>query len=254
LGGVSDTREREKAVRKRNFISSLGTFAVLMAAALPAQSGPGNLLLNGDFELGNSSFGSDYAYSPAANTAESEYTVRTNPSPWNVNFVSVADHTDGLGNMFVGNGDPTAGSIVWESVSISVEPNTDYFFEVWAMNVCCVPGYTDPNSPAVLEFSVVGSVTESLGVISTMLPAGSWQFLTTTWNSGSNTSGDLRIINQNTAIGGNDFALDDIHFSTETSAAPVPSLAQPFLSILLLLLAGVGSLGLNIADRRPTNR
>jgi hypothetical protein len=214
-----------------NSTSSIVRLALLMALLALSTSaicyGAANLVVNGDFELGNSAFTSDYSYSPSANTLEAQYTVRTDPFPWNDNFISHGDHTSGIGNMFVGNGDPTSGSVVWRtSTPIAVVPNTEYFFESRAMNVCCYVGYPGPNSPAVLEFSVVGNQVESLGVIPTSLPAGTWQFLGTTWNSGANTSVNLQIINQNTAIGGNDFALDDIHFATTTS------LPEPTSSLL----------------------
>lgn len=202
-----------------------------LALATPALSAPINLVTNGDFTAGNTGFSSSYTYAAVSNTAESQYTVRTNPSPWNPFFISAGDHTSGTGNMFVGNGSPTAGSLVWGSLApISVLANTDYFFEAWAMNVCCTSNYTGPNSPAILEFAVVGDQsTASLGTIPTALNPGTWQFLSTTWNSGNNTSVSLRIINQNTAVGGNDFALDDIHFSTESSVS-VPEPASLFLS------------------------
>ncbi len=219
-------------------LPTIGNILILMATSQAASGAPVNLVANGDFELGNVAFSSDYAYTPTENTAEAQYTVRTNPFPWNRFFVSVGDHTSGTGNMYVGNGDPAAESIIWESTSIPVEPGVDYFFEAWAMNVCCTPGYTGTNSPAVLEFSIVGSTTESLGVISTAFPAGQWQFISTTWNSGSNTTVDLRIINQNTAIGGNDFALDDIHFST-VSSVPVPAAVWLFGSGLLILFGRI---------------
>lgn len=207
-----------------------------LALATPALGAPINLVTNGDFQAGNTGFSSSYTYAPASNTTEAQYTVRTDPYPWNGSFISAGDHTSGTGNMFVGNGSPTAGSLVWgSSATISVLPNTDYFFEAWAMNVCCTPNYTGSNSPAILEFAVVGDQsTASLGTIPTILNPGTWQFLGTTWNSGANTSVSLRIINQNTAVGGNDFALDDIHFSTESSVS-VPEPASLFLSGLGLV-------------------
>jgi hypothetical protein len=205
-------------------IVRLAFVSALFALSIPATCrGAANLVVNGDFELGNAAFTSGYSYSPASNTSEAQYTVRTDPFPWNANFISHGDHTSGTGNMFVGNGDPAAGSIVWQTLTpIAVVPNTNYFFESRAMNVCCYVGYPGANSPALLEFSVLGNQVEPLGVIQTSLPAGTWQFLGKSWNSGTNTSVYLQIINQNTAIGGNDFALDDIHFST-TSSLPEPA-------------------------------
>ena len=136
-----------------------------LALATPALGAPINRVTNGDFELGNTGFSSSYIYVPSSNTAEAHYTVRTSPSFWNPFFISAGDHTSGTGNMFVGNGSPTAGSLVWgASATISVLPNTDCFFEAWAMNVCCTPNYTGLNSPAIPEFAVVGDQsTVSLG-------------------------------------------------------------------------------------------
>ena len=229
-------------MRSAQSVSGPLVVSMLLVTALQhVCCGAASLVVNGDFESGNTDFASDYTYFPSSNTTESQYTIRTDPFPWNVSFVSHGDHTSGTGNMFVGNGDPVPGRIVWRtSTPIAVVPNTDYFFEAWAMNVCCYVGYPGPNSPAILEFSIVGMQTESLGTIPTSLPAGTWQFLGKTWNSGSNTNINLQIINQNTAIGGNDFALDDIHFST-TSSVPEPASS---------LLVGDGLLTLCAKRRR----
>ena len=105
--------------------TACGFLAMLFAG--PAFSVPMNLVPNGDVELGNTQFGSDYTFSPASNTAEAQYTVRTNPFPWNVFFISAGDHTSGSGNLFVGNGAPI-DQRVWFSSGISVTPSTDYFF------------------------------------------------------------------------------------------------------------------------------
>ena len=206
----------------RHTIIKLSAAAVL---ALPAWAGAAspNLVPNGDFEAGNTSFTSDYSYSPGGNGAEAQYTVRSNPYPWNGYFVPMADHTTGSGQMFVGNGSPIDGAIVWSSGLIDVAPDTDYFFEAFVSNVCCSVGYPGANSPAVLEFRVSTPAIVSLGSVSTSLAfAGEWQGLGTTWNSGPATSVTLSLVNRNTATGGNDFVVDDIYFGTESTLPPVP--------------------------------
>jgi hypothetical protein len=129
-------------------LSALGLLSALAVNAAP------NLVVNGDFEAGNASFSSSYSYSPGGNGAEGQYTVRSNPFPWNGFFVSIGDHTSGKGQMYVGNGSPVSGAVVWRSGTIAVDSNTNYFFEAFVTNVCCSPGYGGANSPAVLEFSV----------------------------------------------------------------------------------------------------
>lgn len=114
---------------------------VLGLSFIPLSVSATNLVINGNFESGNTGFTSNYGFSPASNTDEGQYTVRTDPYPWNPNFVSIGDHTSGNGNMFVGNGAPVAGSVIWQSLSIAVEQNSTYFFEAWVTNVCCKPSY-----------------------------------------------------------------------------------------------------------------
>ena len=66
------------------------------------------------------------------------------------------DHTSGQGQMYVGNGSPEDGALVWQSVSFAVAANTDYFFEAFVMNVCCSSPFPG-NTPSILEFLVSGS-------------------------------------------------------------------------------------------------
>jgi hypothetical protein len=192
-----------------------------------------NLVSNGDFEAGNSLFSSDYDFSPASNTAEGQYTVRSDPFPWNANFISAADHTSGTGLMFVGNGAPVDAKVWFSSSPIPVTPDTDYFFEAWVMNVCCKAGFpgsnngTTPVNPATLSFYandvLLGTRTTS--------SLGAWEPLSTTWDSDVATSVTLRLVNANLIAQGNDFAVDDIFLGTESS---IPgSVPEPGTSALL---------------------
>ncbi|MEZ4893790.1 MAG: hypothetical protein R2778_12345 [Saprospiraceae bacterium] len=81
-------------------------------------------------------------------------------------------------------------------------------------NICASPGLTSvvAASPAlVLQFSINGT---PVGPI--FSPGGTlcnWQQYFQTWDSGNNSSATICIVNQNTVLGGNDFALDDIVFA-----------------------------------------
>jgi len=217
---------------------------VIATGGASAGVGAQNLVTNGNFEGGNTAFTSDYAFAPGGNSTEGQYTVRSNPFPWNGLFISAADHTTGSGLMYVGNGSPTNGSVVWASGLISVTQNTNYFFEAFVMNVCCA-GPFPGNSPSILEFSVAGLATESLGTATTNLAlAGTWEGLSKSWNSGLNTSVTLSLINRNTAAAGNDFAIDDVFLGTASTVTPVP---EP--ETYALMLAGLGIVGA-IARRR----
>jgi hypothetical protein len=212
--------------------------AFTSAVAIDARAAAPNLVVNGNFDSGNIGFISDYVYSPSANNAEGQYTVGSYTWPWNQLFISAQDHTSGSGLMYVGNGSATNGAIVWQSQAFNVAPNTDYFFEAFVMNVCCAKPFPG-NTPSILEFSVSGV---SLGTVTTDLAlAGTWEGLSRTWNSGATTSVVLSLINRNTAVAGNDFAIDDIYFGTQTTLVPEPA---------SWALMGVGLFGLLGTRRR----
>lgn len=161
-----------------------------------------NIVDNANFQQGNTGFTSDYVYEPVNLVPEGLYTITTNPNSVHPGFAPCPDHTGGGGKMMVVNGAGTPGLNVW-CQTIPVQPNTDYAFETW---VCSVVA----GSPALLQFSING------GTIGPIFQApGStcqWVQFTATWNSGSSTSATICIVNQNTQLGGNDFALDDISF------------------------------------------
>ena len=82
---------------RRSVLSSGLVLAFAASLASGAFASAPNLVTNGNFEAGNSGFTSDYAYSPASNNDEGQYTVRSNPFPWNGLFISGGDHTTGSG-------------------------------------------------------------------------------------------------------------------------------------------------------------
>jgi hypothetical protein len=218
---------------------ALAGWLVLVASSASALT---NLVVNGDFEAGNTGFSSDYLFA-FPNNGEGQYFVGTNAQAWNGALVANPDHTEGDGGlMFLGNGSSAAVPVWFSSEAIPVSSDTDYFFEAWVMNLCCRPGTlgngVDPVGPSVLSFyandELLGTRTSSeLGV---------WEPLSTIWSSGSATSVILKLVNSNTAFQGNDFAVDDIFLGTETSV-PEPGTA-------ILILAGLGGL----AARRGRSR
>jgi len=67
-----------------------------------------NLIVNGDFELGNQDFTSDYTVATDL-TPEGTYAVGTSPTTFHSGFSNCTDHTSGTGNMMVVNGSTTVG-------------------------------------------------------------------------------------------------------------------------------------------------
>lgn len=188
-------------------VSSTTTYT-LEVVSLPMS----NLIYNGDFESGNSGFTSDYALStpgytcPSGNQVwgslgcEGVYLVGPDASLTHSAFPPCMDHS-GVGNMMMINGAPSLQQ-VW-CQTINVVPNTDYIFQAYATSI-------SPNSPAILQFSINGGLLGSPFSLSSATCV--WQEFYTVWNSGGNTSVEICITNQNTASGGNDFALDDLFF------------------------------------------
>jgi len=171
-----------------------------------------NVVTNGDFSSGNSGFTSSYTNKTTGSPngtnlfTEGTYAVDVNPNAYHTSFTQFGDHTTGTGKMLIVNGASTANVTVWKQ-NITILPNTDYVFSVWATSAT-------PTNPAILQFSINGSPLGSTITPSASLADGTWQYFTTTWNSGS-TSGSVPIalVNQNTAASGNDFAIDDIVFA-----------------------------------------
>lgn len=167
-----------------------------------AQIPGSNVITNGDFTAGNSGFFSQYNYA-TPNITEGQYYVGTNPQSWNGALSPCGDHTSGNGNMLLVNGSPVPNVLVWTQ-TVTVTPNTNYAFSTWIQALY-------PPNPAQLSFSINGSDIGTL--ITATLPTCSWSQFFTTWNSGSSTTATIAIVNKNTIVEGNDFALDDISFA-----------------------------------------
>lgn len=162
-----------------------------------------NLVVNGDFESGNTGFTSDYTYLPDLPgfqlMDEGEYGVLTDPFNVHGDWAHCGDHTTGSSNLMVLNGAPDYQD-VW-CQSIDVMPGTYYNVAAWVASV-------HPVAPAILQFSINGSTIGD--IINAPSTTCEWVPFNAIWFSGTNTTADLCILNQNTTVFGNDFAIDDI--------------------------------------------
>ena len=194
---------------KSKYSTSLTAFLVFFSISFCAHSQcsiTSNLVTNGNFESGNTSFSSSYGYNPGNLNPEGKYDINTNPRNTHTNFAICGDHTTGSGNMMVVNGASVAGVTVWCG-TVAVATNSTYTFSTWVASV-------HPSSPAILQFSINGVNLGSTFTASST--TCNWQQFCEMWSSGSNTSANICIVNQNTAAAGNDFALDDIQMGIST--------------------------------------
>ncbi len=169
---------------------------------LSSQTIGSNLIVNGDFSLGNTGFNSGYEYT-AINTTEGQYYVGKNPNAWNGGTAACSDHTGNSGSMMLVNGNPAPDLKVW-SETITVKPNTNYAFSAWLQPIFGV-------NPASLQFYINGKTIGN--IFNAELPTCNWKQFFVTWNSGDTDKADISIINKNIEVLGNDFALDDISFA-----------------------------------------
>jgi len=174
-----------------------------------------NLIFNGNFNSGAVGFTSDYI--PGTGGAfgllslEGQYAVSTNPMFTHTNFANCDDHSPGNGNMMVVNGAGVANQEVWCQV-VNVTPNTNYGFSAWIASVVA-------SSPAQLQFSVNGGIIG--GTFMASSATCNWTEFFQTWNSGPTGMAEICIVNQNTALSGNDFAIDDIYFAEICQATDI---------------------------------
>ena len=209
------------------------TSGLLLAVATSANAAPINLVANGDFSAGLSGFTTDYGFQgddlgsdrdlwdPGIfgldDSAEGRHTLWT----------TTHDHTSGSGTMMLVNGQTTSASTVWRQ-TVNVDANQNYFFEAWAMNLCC-------NTAGAWGDSGLGFYINGV-LLGSNLTSGSglWNGLSNTWFSAGATLATLEIRNSSTIFSGNDFALDDLFLGTESSLNPTPEPAS-----MLLLLTGI---------------
>ena len=165
-----------------------------------------NIIINGDFEDGNTGFSSDYLYQQdlpvIVNELEPEgtYTVINDPSLVHYAWSACMDHTPGTGDqLMLINGDLDLLNFWCQTVDVL--PGTYYNVEAWVSSV-------HPSSPAVLQFSING--TPIGPIINAPSNTCEWIPFNALWNAGANTTAEICIINLNTTAFGNDFALDDI--------------------------------------------
>ncbi len=169
-----------------------------------------NLVTNGDFSSGNTGFSSLYAYCNTigcmgACGCPPQYAVGNGANYYH-GALTGFDHTTGTGNFLIADGGVSAVT-VWKQ-TIPVTPNTNYRFSYWLSSVY-------PTAQASIQVVInginIGSPFTAPGTLNTWIPGS------VSWNSASNTSAIIDIVDLNTVFVGNDFGLDDISFTQNSN-------------------------------------
>ena len=183
------------------------TLMTLSAFTAWSQSPSENLIVNGDFQLGNQGFVSDYKYMEISRFSlyrEGVYNITSDPSHSHRDFRSMYDHTkkDSSGLFMAVNGmESSTASVVWKQ-TVVVQPNTEYQLSVWAITL-----QRDTINLSRLQFEVDNQVIGTSFKASAM---ETWQQYQFTWKSGNRTTVDIAILNLDSEYHGNDFGIDDI--------------------------------------------
>lgn len=173
--------------------------------ALNAGSG-NNLIYNGSFQFGAMGFFTQYNLIPANNNVgQGVAGVTSNPQIWFNPFASCNDQ-DGTNTMLVADAATTQNTVLWRQ-TMPVQPNTEYTFSYWATSVVNV-------SPAQLRVVINGT---NLNTTTLTTNTCFWQNITMTWNSGASTLATIDLSNINLAANGNDFAIDNLNFSSQAN-------------------------------------
>lgn len=173
-----------------------------------------NMIFNGDFELGNEGFDTEYKYYNPNNPtgAQRAYGVVSNSSAWYNSFGNCIDFNPGTGTgkMMVVDGSTynVGNDILWRQV-VAVEPNKDYQFRYRLQTVSA-------GNNAKIEVRINGVV---LGQTTALSGLCSWDLVTQNWNAGNNLTAVIELVDREYAAGGNDFAIDDIQLRSINSCA-----------------------------------
>ena len=158
------------------------------------------LVVNGDFSMGNTGFTSTLLYNFFTLLIPASYNVIPNPEAYHPDFQPCDDHTTGGGAMFAANGNILPNRNVW-CQNIAVEPGGVYDISFWASAL------TENELPEL----VIRLDGQNVLPSSPLGPAPcTWVETATTWTAGFQTSVQFCIRNLQGSNSGNDFALDDI--------------------------------------------
>jgi gliding motility-associated-like protein len=168
---------------------------------LTAKTLGNNLVVNGDFESGNTGFGSSLNYS-STNSKAGEFNIGSNSSSWNTTLKDCSSHVKIDGKMMIINGATNSKIEVWKQV-VNVLPNTNFEFSMWIQSI-------SDFKAASIQLSINGIHIAKATAPSRICDWVNYKF---NWNSADATSATISVFHINDENDEKYFALDDIHFA-----------------------------------------
>ena len=200
----------------------------LFGATPPPELGD-NLVINGDFEQGNTGFvtGSGYMYTSQNIDDPGEYAVDYDVSNHynNGSSTPILVGQGHSGKYMMVNGSGNVDDFVWQE-TIEVTSYSTFTFSVW---VAHLHKNTGDNYKAKLKFYINGEPLNADPFVNDCSSASqrpNWKEFTAEWNSGSSSTATITIYDINPSDeAGNDFGLDDISLRGELVLGSISRLA-----------------------------
>jgi len=166
-----------------------------------------NLIVNGDFDLGNESFYSDYTFRRdffVSNAVEAgEFSIQLNPYHGNTNFAQCFGWNKKDNSMMVVNGNNKPNVLIWGQ-KVTLEKGKTYNFSFWVTSIRDIG-----SSPISLEVMIGEKIVGSLE--HTQVGTCNWKEYNFHWKSNNAGVQEVKIVSQyEGGERGNDFAIDDM--------------------------------------------
>lgn len=180
-----------------------------------------NLVINGDFEIGNfaettTSIESDYSYDSDNSTNPGEGSYKIVQGPWTLTNGStpVFNHTPSAGPngffMEIHDDLNNTNDFAWKRTISSIQSNTQYTFEYWFyLHQEITNNLTHENINLYVNGDLISSIDRSEKT------PYEWHKVKGLWNSGNNTTAELKIevkVNQGVTNDDGRMIFDDISF------------------------------------------
>lgn len=199
-------------------------FKLFLFCILIVNANGQNLISNGTFEFGGPGNGFNvdglgYLYQTqpfSGNTSAGDFTIINNPQVFNTTFFSITqDHTSGNGNMMVMDGTTSAGiPAFWKAGDVgsgicNLTIGQSYQLNYWLNSISNLVTGISTQADIHVNFTNASNIQIISPSTLAPLPNQGWQPYYIQFDA-TNTCVTIEMVNQNSGITGNDFAIDDI--------------------------------------------